>query len=94
MHRHEHHYVDLSDHIVESSELFQDGDSVGALLGTSQIILCTVAMLSNPSMDSFGVFRRIPVEQLVVDEASQIDTAEFLVGFHPYVRRDLADTKP
>ena len=38
-------------------------------------------MLSNPNMESFGVFKRIPVERLIVDEASQIDTVEFLVSW-------------
>lgn len=36
-------------------------------------------MLSNPALDEIGVFDLLPVERLVVDEASQIDTFEFMV---------------
>ena len=79
--RHEHHYVDLSKHFVESTTLFENAASVHTALGSSKIILCTIAMLSNPNMESFGVFKRIPVERLIVDEASQIDTVEFLVSW-------------
>lgn len=58
-------------------------------LGTSTIILCTISMLSNPAIDECGIFRIIPVERLVVDEASQIDTFEFMVSrasqLHPNI---------
>lgn len=43
------------------------------------MILCTLSMLSNPALDEIGVFDLLPVERLVVDEASQIDTFEFMV---------------
>ena len=81
--RHEHHYVDLSDQMVESTKLFEEARGVETFLGSSKIILCTVAMLSNPQMDNHGVFKRVPMERLVVDEASQIDTLEFFVSAQP-----------
>ena len=68
----------MQEHFVESTDLFRE-DGVYAYLSTAKIILCTVAMLSNPFMESFGVYKRVPVERLIVDEASQIDTLEFLV---------------
>ena len=37
-------------------------------------------MLSNPALYEYGVFDYLPVERLVVDEASQIDTFEFMVS--------------
>ncbi len=35
-------------------------------------------MMSNPALDA--VFHLIPVERLIVDEASQIDSFEFMVN--------------
>lgn len=46
----------------------------------SSIILCTLGMLSNPVVEDHGVFNLVPVEKLVVDEASQIDVFEFMVS--------------
>ena len=78
-HRHEQHYVDMSDHLVQSDKLFGKAGNVEEFVGKSKVILCTVSMLSHPAMDTVGVFRRVPVERLVVDEASQIDMFEFMV---------------
>ena len=36
-------------------------------------------MLSNPALEHCGVFRVVPVERLIVDEASQIDAFEYMV---------------
>ena len=42
-------------------------------------------MLSNPALDHYGVFRVVPVERLIVDEASQIDAFEYMVRtLEPY----------
>ncbi len=40
-------------------------------------------MLSNPALHNFGIFKHVPVERLIVDEASQIDTFEFMVSCTP-----------
>lgn len=53
--------------------------AVERLLGGSCIILSTLSMLSNPVLDQAGIFRVVPVEHLVVDEASQIKIEDFLV---------------
>lgn len=47
--------------------------------GGSRIVLSTLSMLSNPIMEQSGLFSLIPVEKLVVDEASQINVSEFMV---------------
>lgn len=49
-------------------------------LGGSQIILSTLSMISNPSLHDNGTFDIIPVERLIVDEASQINIFEFMVS--------------
>ena len=83
MYRHEHHYVDISDHLIPSDQLFDSSANVPYLLGTSKLILCTLSMLSNSGMYLYGVFDLVPVKRLVVDEASQIDTFEFMVRGRP-----------
>ncbi|TBU26538.1 P-loop containing nucleoside triphosphate hydrolase protein [Dichomitus squalens] len=82
---HEHHYVDISDHLVKSDKLFGQAAGVAEFMGRSKVILCTVSMLSHPGMDNVGVFRHVPMERLVVDEASQIDTFEFMHLFNKFM---------
>jgi len=53
------------------------------MLGGSRIILSTLGMLSNPALHSVGMFLTVPVERLVVDEASQIRMEDFMVRI-PY----------
>ena len=40
---------------------------------------CMLNMLSDPTLDEIGAFDLLLIERLVVDEASQIDTFEFMV---------------
>lgn len=49
-------------------------------IGGSPVILCTLSMLSNPILDDRRVYKLVPLERLVIDEASQIDIREFMVG--------------
>ncbi|KAH9925853.1 P-loop containing nucleoside triphosphate hydrolase protein [Epithele typhae] len=81
---HEHLYLRLSKHFIESNKLFNDKDNVRLLIGDTKILLCTVSMLSNPFMDSFGVFKHVSVQRLIVDEASQIDAFQFMHLFHKF----------
>jgi len=50
-------------------------------IGDSPIILCTLSMLSNPVLDDCRLYELVPLERLVIDEASQIDVGEFMVGW-------------
>lgn len=77
--RHEHLYEEIRQRLIRSDDLFDDKVATERLLGGSSIILCTVSMLSNPALDECGVYDLVPVEHLVVDEASQIDSFEFMV---------------
>jgi hypothetical protein len=43
------------------------------------VVLCTLSMLSNPKLDC-GLLGILPVNSLVIDEASQIDVFEFMVS--------------
>ena len=47
-------------------------------LAGSNIILTTLGMLSNPAFDD--LLELVPMERLVVDEASQINVTEYMVS--------------
>ncbi|KAI0749051.1 P-loop containing nucleoside triphosphate hydrolase protein [Fomes fomentarius] len=77
---HEHLYERIRHRLIRSDKLVTDPVVVEREIGGATIILCTVAMMSNPALDA--VFHLIPVERLIVDEASQIDSFEFMHLFH------------
>ncbi|PCH35506.1 nucleoside triphosphate hydrolase protein [Wolfiporia cocos MD-104 SS10] len=79
---HEHIYGPIEKYLIRSDDLFRDPDPVYAenRLGGSKVILCTLSMLSNPALDDCQIFDLVPMERLVVDEASQIDTSEFMAS--------------
>ncbi|KAH9888514.1 hypothetical protein C8Q73DRAFT_655707 [Cubamyces lactineus] len=84
---HEHLYEEIEERLIRSDELFADPMDAERKLAGAQVILCTIAMLSNPAIDRCGIFKLVPVERLIVDEASQIDTFEFMHLFYKF--RDL-----
>ena len=50
------------------------------MMGDACVILSTVSMLSNPKLHQLRMFTDVmPVERLVIDEASQINVFEFMV---------------
>ncbi|EJF57438.1 hypothetical protein DICSQDRAFT_69502 [Dichomitus squalens LYAD-421 SS1] len=77
---HEHLYESIERRLIRADELIADPVEAGRMIRGSKIILCTVSMLSNPGLDSCGIYRLAPVECLIVDEASQIDSFEFMVS--------------
>lgn len=48
-------------------------------LNGCHIILSTLSALSNPALQDNGTFDLVPVQGLVVDEASQINIFDYLV---------------
>lgn len=74
--RHDHLYEDLASHII-TSEDFRTLPS--RFLHGIKVFICTLAMLSNNALFKFTA--RVPVRILVVDEASQIKTAEYVNVF-------------
>jgi hypothetical protein len=77
--RHEHLYEKIQDKLIRSDELPHDLGALERSLGDTCIMLSTLSMLSNPALDIKGVFKIVPVLQLVVDEASQINLFDFMV---------------
>jgi regulator of nonsense transcripts 1 len=78
--RHEHLYCEIQGKVRRSDELPTQKVAMERELGGSYIILSTLSMISNPSLHDNGTFDIIPVERLIIDEASQINIFEFMVG--------------
>ena len=78
--RHEHLYGSIQENLIRTDELPADQTAAERVIGQSCIILSTLSTLSNPALDQNGMFRIVPVERLIVDEASQIRIFEFLVS--------------
>jgi hypothetical protein len=78
--RHEHIYDKVKQHLLRSDEFPQEPNDMEMAIGGSPVILCTLSMLSNPILDDRRVYKLVPLERLVIDEASQIDIREFMVG--------------
>ncbi|KAG5643663.1 hypothetical protein DXG03_000543, partial [Asterophora parasitica] len=85
---HEHIYHAIEDQVLRSDDFAtcSGAVSIQRLLGDSCIVLSTLSMLSNPILDRAGVFQVVPLERLVVDEASQIKIEDFLPIFQKFHR--------
>ncbi|KAF9558500.1 P-loop containing nucleoside triphosphate hydrolase protein [Agrocybe pediades] len=75
---HEHIYKLVEKALIISDELPDNPVEMERILRGSRIILCTLSMLSNPALQDNGTFDIVPVDKLVIDEASQISTYDFL----------------
>ena len=71
-------YEDIELHLIVSDE-FGEGFDPRIGIGSSKIILCTLSMLSSSALVKCNILEYVPMERLVVDEASQIDMFEFMV---------------
>ena len=78
--RHEHIYEKIEHHLLRSDEFPEDLGALERTIGGSPVILCTLSMLSNPILDDRGLYGLVPLERLVIDEASQIEVGEYMVG--------------
>ncbi|KAG5734510.1 hypothetical protein E4T56_gene5962 [Termitomyces sp. T112] len=84
--RHEHIYEKIDERVLVSDAFLavKDHVALSRLLGGSCIMLSTLGMLSNPTLDRIGMFSVVPVGRLVVDEASQIKIEDFLHILHRF----------
>lgn len=69
----------IQDRLLRSDELPSATVDLERLVAGSRVILTTLSMLSNPALDNNGIFKLVPVERLVIDEASQINIHEYMV---------------
>ncbi|KDQ11284.1 hypothetical protein BOTBODRAFT_114634 [Botryobasidium botryosum FD-172 SS1] len=79
---HEHLYGEMRRHIIPTDELKNATEKIRAV----STVLCTIDMLCNPTLMSTGVFDAVPVERLIIDEASQIFAGSYMVTFSPSPR--------
>ena len=87
--RHEHLYRGISNLMIRSDELTSRGFNASATLQRSQVILCTLSMLSSIALKRSGILRVVPIKTMVVDEASQIEIGDYIAVFteHKSIRK-------
>ncbi|KAJ3740673.1 P-loop containing nucleoside triphosphate hydrolase protein [Lentinula detonsa] len=81
---HEHIYEKIVGRLIRTDELPNNTLGMSRLIGNSKVVLSTLGLLSNPAIESNGLFDIVPFERLVVDEASQINVFEYMSIFHKF----------
>jgi regulator of nonsense transcripts 1 len=81
--RHEHLYGRIAENIIVSDKLSKSGRIQRALEGT-QVILCTLSMVSNPKLQLAGVTQVVPIVNVIIDEASQIEVGQYVPLFNTF----------
>ena len=76
--RHEHLYQKIQENVILSAVFSDDISGTDRLLLDSKVILCTISMLSTTRVVIAGFTRLVPVETVIVDEASQIELGSYL----------------
>jgi superfamily I DNA and/or RNA helicase len=76
--RHEHLYESIEPRVIRSDTLSDDIVGVERKLGGARVILCTLSTMSNFFVQKSGVMRLVPVQTVVVDEASQIEVGDYV----------------
>ena len=71
-------YEVISENVIESGD-FHDSinDNRNLVLG-SRVMLCTLSMLSNDRLFNGGFTTLVPVQTVIIDEASQIEVGDYL----------------
>jgi AAA domain len=50
----------------------------------SQVILCTLDMVSNPGLQEVGLTKAVPILNVIIDEASQIEVSQYVPLFKAF----------
>jgi hypothetical protein len=79
--RHEHLYGKIKENIIISDRFSKPGAIQKALQGT-QVILCTLSMISNPKLA--GLTEVVPIVNVIIDEASQIEVGQYVPLFKTF----------
>ncbi|PBK86105.1 hypothetical protein ARMGADRAFT_941008 [Armillaria gallica] len=77
---HEHLYTKIEDKLLRGDLLPSNQKDLRHAVGASSIILSTLSMVSNSTLDQNGMFDLVPPRTLVVDEASQINIFEYMAS--------------
>ncbi|KAG8915393.1 hypothetical protein FRC01_003678 [Tulasnella sp. 417] len=78
---HESQYNECKEYMIRST-FFRK--SLKKEMRKMKFVLCTIGMLFSPALEKLGLFRTIPMERLVVDEASQIFVGDYLALFYKF----------
>ncbi|KAF8740468.1 AAA domain, partial [Rhizoctonia solani] len=81
-------YENLKPYVVRTKQL----KSSEKRFRGKRLVLCTLASLSNPGVENQVMYQHVPLRNLIIDEASQIDmTSEFMHLFfkHRYALRNV-----
>lgn len=76
--RHEHLYQKIEWNVIRSDDFSTDRVGTSRIILGSKVILCTLSMFSHPRLAYTGITRIVPVETVIVDEASQIELGDYL----------------
>ncbi|KAH0833021.1 P-loop containing nucleoside triphosphate hydrolase protein [Lanmaoa asiatica] len=79
---HEHLYEELESCLIRSDRFKMSIVDASRLLLDCKVILCTLSMFCNPSISEF--LRVVPVEAIILDEASQIECGDYLPMLHHF----------
>lgn len=79
--RHEHLYGRIKENIIVSDKFSRPADLRKALQG-SQVILCTLSMISNPRLAT--ITQAVPIVNVIIDEASQIEVGQYVPLFKTF----------
>ncbi|SRR6266403_4410740 len=80
--RHEHLYGRVKENIIVSDRL--KSGSLQKLLQGTQVILCTLSMVSNPKLQLAGLTQTVPIINVIIDEASQIEVGQYVPLFKSF----------
>ena len=70
--------------MIESGNFKKTVEENARLLLGSRVILCTMSMLSTNKLTQRGFTKIVPVQTVIVDEASQIEAGDYLPIFARY----------
>ncbi|KAF7336716.1 Regulator of nonsense transcripts 1 [Mycena venus] len=73
---HEHLYEKINPRLIRSDSFIDDLVAAERQLEGSKVILCTLTMLSHPRIST--ITRIVPLQTVIVDEASQVEIGNFL----------------
>ncbi|KAJ7285111.1 hypothetical protein C8J57DRAFT_1497964 [Mycena rebaudengoi] len=81
---HEHIYEKIEPNVIRSDNLAKDTVAIGRQLMGTRVILCTLSMLSNDRIAP--ITRMVPLQIVIIDEASQVEIGSFLPLVHRFSR--------
>jgi superfamily I DNA and/or RNA helicase len=81
--RHEHLYRKIAENIIVSDKFPRSGALRKTLQG-AQVILCTLSMISSPKLQDIGLTQAVPVINVIIDEASQIEVGQYVPLFKSF----------